>query len=93
MSKELESLYTLCGQIVTDMGSDEYYKCREARDIIEKHLNAIEVLKNKIKTMRDNYKDGLAGYKGCGGEYIDYTYEATIDTCDTILNLMKELGL
>lgn len=45
MSKGLKALYKLVSHIETEAGSDDYYEAKNARDVIEKELLALDIIK------------------------------------------------
>lgn len=65
-----EALDRLLKNIEVDMCSDEWYECIEAKNIIEKDLEILEILKNKQVNIhfdlvvKDTYEEYLAGVKG-----------------------------
>ena len=56
-----KALNELCSYIELDMGSDEWYKVKEAREKLEKDLETLEILKKKeidIPSFKQRIIDG-----------------------------------
>ena len=52
MSKCLEALNKLVSHIEAEYHSDDYYECKNAKDIIERELKALEIIREKIVDTR-----------------------------------------
>lgn len=47
MNKGIKALNRLTGHIETEFGSDDYYEVKSARDVIEKELKAMEIIRRE----------------------------------------------